>query len=144
MYSKDSTYALGLLGLFIGVVAFKQFSNGLLELLLIPTRPVTTVFLLGLVAYIYSKDYLYTSLVLALISVYLLKDLWVTWPRSDARRLHLDVGKDQSRFEAANNIDIQWGSGLAKHDSPNMLESHSAPKMLVYPPSAETLKDLSG
>jgi len=140
MSPKDSTYALVLFLLFIGVVAFKQFSNGLLEILLILTRPVSTVLLLGVVTYLYTKDYLYTSLILALISVYLLKDLWVTWPRSDARRLHLDVGRDQSRFEAANSIDIQWGSGLAKHDSPNMLESHSAPKMLVYPPSQATLK----
>jgi hypothetical protein len=144
MSSKDSTYAGVLLAFFIGVVASKRFCSVLLESLLMLTRPVATIALLGVVAYAYSKDLMYTTLILALISVYLLKDLWTTWVRSDARRLHLDVAADHARFDPMTSVDIQWGNGSATHDSPSMLESHGVEKMLVFPPSKETLESMSG
>lgn len=142
--SPDSKYAIGLLGFFVLVISMKQFCTLLLEVLLGITRPGATFFLLGLVAFAYSKNLLYTSLVLALISVYLLKDIWVVWPRSDARRLHLEVGRDQARFDPSTSVDLQWANGSVSHDSPSMLEPHGDSKMLVFPPSSQVLHDMCG
>lgn len=142
--SPDSKYAIGLLGFFVLVISMKKFCTLLLEVLLGITRPGATFVLLGLVAFAYSKNLLYTSLVLALISVYLLKDIWVVWPRSDARRLHLEVGRDQARFDPSTSVDLQWANGSATHDSPSMLESHGDAKMLVFPPSSQVLNEMCG
>lgn len=142
--SPDSKYAVGLLAFLALVISTKQFFTPLLEVLLGLTRPGATVVLLGLVAFAYSKKLLYTSLVLALISVYLLKDIWVVWPRSDARRLQLEVGRDQARFDPSTSVDLQWANGTVSHDSPSMLESHGDAKMLVFPPSPQVLQEMCG
>ena len=142
--SPDSKYAIGLLGFLLLTISMKQFSTTLLEVLLAITRPGATVVLLGLIAFAYSKKLVYTSLVMALISIYLLKDVWVVWPRSDARRLHLEVGRDQARFDPSTSVDLQWANGTASHDSPSMLESHGDAKMLVFPPSSQVLHDMCG
>lgn len=142
--SPDSKYAIGLLTFLVLVISTKKFCTLLLEVLLGLTRPGATVVLLGLVAFAYSKKMLYTSLVLALISVYLLKDIWVVWPRSDARRLHLEVGRDQARFDPSTSVDLQWANGTVSHDSPSMLEGHGDAKMLIFPPSAQVLDEMCG
>lgn len=123
----------------------KGFAGGLLELLLTLSRPGSTVLLLGLVVYLYSQGLVYTALVSAIVSVYLLKDLWTNWVVSDARRLHLDVGLDQARFNPNTSVDLQWAEGTAVHDSPNMLhKDRDASPLLLFPPSAETLRNMSG
>lgn len=76
--------------------------------------------------------------------MYLLKDIWVLWPRSDARRLHLDVARDQARFDPSTSVDLQWANGTVGHDSPSMLEAHGDSKMLVFPPSSEVLNEMCG
>ena len=74
-----------------------------------------------------------------------MKDLWVTWPVSDARRLYLDLGLDAARFDPRTSIDLQFANGTATHDSPNMLRKDAdASPLLVYPPSQATLASLSG
>jgi hypothetical protein len=142
--SPDSKYAIGLLGFLVLVISMKQFCALFLEVLLGLTREGATIVLLGMVAFAYSKKMLYTSLVLSLISVYLLKDIWVVWPRSDARRLHLDIGRDQARFDPSTSVDLQWANGSASYDSPSMLERHGDAKMLVFPPSDQILHDMCG
>lgn len=129
----------------VGIISLKQFSRGLLELLISLTRPGSTVILLGIVAYLYSQGLVYTSLAFGVVSVYLLKDVWTHWVNSDARRLHLDVGLDQARFNPNTSVDLQWANGTAVHDSPNMLHvDKDASPLLLYPPSQETLKSMSG
>jgi hypothetical protein len=142
--SPDSIYSLLVLGLFLAVVSFKQFSFSLLEFLLKLTRPGATVLLLTLVAVLFVKKYFYTALVAALVSMFLIKDLWKSYIRSDARRLHLEIGRDQARFDPLNSIDIQFGNGTVTHDVPSMLSTTHDPKMLVYPPSAETQREMNG
>jgi hypothetical protein len=142
--SPDSLYSLLVLGLFLGVITFKQFSFGLLELLLKLTRPGATVLLLTLVTVLFVKKYFYTALVSALVSMFLIKDLWKSYVRSDARRLHLEIGRDQARFDPLNSIDLQFGNGTVTHDAPSMLSTSHDPKMLVYPPSAETQREMNG
>lgn len=143
--NNDRLYSLGLLGLLVGVISAKRFAGGLLELMLTLTRPGATVVLLGIVAYLYSQGLVYTSLAAGVVSVYLLKDVWTHWVNSDERRLHIDVGLDQSRFNPSTSVDLQWATGAAVHDSPNMMhKDRDASSLLLYPPSHEVLKSMSG
>lgn len=143
--NNDSTYSLLVLGFFVSVISMKGFSGGLLEMLLTLTRPGATVLLLGLVVYLYTQGLVYTALASAVVVVYLLKDVWTNWVKSDARRLHMDVGLDQSRFNPASSVDLQWASGMVTHDSPNMLhKDRDASPLLLYPPSEATLRSMSG
>lgn len=143
--NNDSLYALGVIALLVGVIAGKRFAGGLLEMLLTLTRPGATVLLLGLVAYLYSRGLIYSSLAAAVVSVYLLKDVWTHWVNSDQRRLHIDVGLDQSRFNPNTSVDLQWANGTAVHDSPNMMhKDRDVSPLLLYPPSDATLKSMSG
>lgn len=123
----------------------KGFAGGLLELLISLTRPGATVILLGTVAYLYSQGLTYTALVSAIVAVYLLKDVWTHWVASDARRLHVDVGLDQARFNPNTSVDLQWATGSTVHDSPNMLHADKdVSSLLLYPPSDEVLRSMSG
>ena len=143
--NNDSTYSLLVLGFFVGVISLKGFSGGLLEMLLTLTRPGATVLLLALVVYLHTQGLIYTALASAVVAVYLLKDVWTHWVESDGRRLHVDVGLDNSRFNTATSVDLQWASGMATHDSPNMLhKDRDASPLLLYPPSEATLRSMSG
>lgn len=143
--NNDTTYALVVVGAFVGIVSMKKFAGGLLEMLLTLTRPGATVLLLSAVAYLYSQGLVYTALASAIIAVYLLKDVWTYWVASDARRLHLDVGLDQARFNASTSVDLQWANGDVVHDSPNMLhKDRDVSPLLLYPPSEQTLRNMSG
>ena len=85
---SDSTTALITVGILLAVIAINHFSFVLLEALLALTRPGATVLLLSAVGYLMYKNYIYTGLALAVMAVYLLKDLWSKYPQSDARRLY--------------------------------------------------------
>ena len=83
----DTFYALLAIGVFVVVVAVGRFSPAILQFLLTLTRPGATVLLLGGVAYLYHRGLHATALIAGILVVYLLKDLWTNWIRSDARRL---------------------------------------------------------
>ena len=143
--TNDTNYSLLILVGFLAAISLKRFSSGILELLLFLTRPGATILLLSLVAYVYSRGLVYTSLALALVTVYLLKDIWTVWVNSDQRRLEIDIGKDLTRFDPRTSVDLQWARKSVQHDSPNMLyKSSDASPLLVYPPSNETLRSMSG
>jgi len=144
MNKKDLGGALALIGLFAFMMATgSQFPQGL-EALLFLGRPLSTALLLGSIVTLYCYKYHASALVAALLSVYLLKTMWTTWPRSDARRLHLEVGRDQARFDPANSIDLQFANGSVTHNLPVLLSQPTFPEMLVFPPSSETLQELNG
>ena len=143
--NNDSTYSLIVLGIFVSIIAMKGFAGGLLELLLTLTRPGATVLLLGAIVYLYSQGLVYTALASAIVTVYLLKDVWTHWTASDARRLHLDMGLDQSRFNPNTSVDLQWATGRVTHDSPNMIhKDRDVSPLILYPPSDDTLRSMSG
>jgi hypothetical protein len=143
--SPDAKYAAAIV-IFLGsVITQKQFSATVLELLLKLTRPGATIVLLGLLVVVYTKGLHYTFLAVGITVVFLLKDLWTAWPRSDARRLYLEIGRDQSRFDPASSIDIQMADKSVTHSSPELY--HKAPTqdgLLVFPPSSETLESMCG
>jgi hypothetical protein len=142
--TPDESYAGLLLAVLLVVVTQKQFSQLILELLLKLTRPGATVTLLGLLVFVYHKGLHYTFLVLALIIVFLLKDVWTYWIGSDARRLYLEVGRDENRFDHSSSIDLQMADGTVKHAPPSMYSPGWSPKLLVFPPSAETQYEMNG
>ena len=70
--------------------------------------------------------------------------MWVTWPRSDDRRLHLEVNRDQARFDPTTSIDLQFANGTVTHNLPVLLSQPTFPEMLVFPPSSETQAEMNG
>jgi len=143
--TPDQFYGAGVIVLFLLVITTRQFSTGLLEFLITLSRPGATVLILSLVAYAYWSKYFYTALALALASVYLLKDVWISYPRSDLRRLNLELARDEARFDPTTSVDLQWANGDVSHDAPRMKQKGPANSpLLVFPPSAETLAEMCG
>ena len=142
--SPDESCAMLLSLALVVVVTQKQFSSWVLEMMLKLTRPVASVVLLSLIALAYYKGWHYTFLILGLIVVFLLKDMWTNWPRSDKRRLLLDIGRDQDRFDHSSSIDLQMADGTVKHESPSLFAQDWSPTLLVFPPSEATLAELNG
>jgi len=143
--TNDILYALGVLVLFVGVIVNKTFGEPLVEGLVSLTRPGSTVLLLVLVIYLYVQRLIFTMIIVAVVAMFLLKDVWTNWVRSDARRLYLDIGRDQARFQDSNSIDLQFANGTATHVKPKMLQKdRDVSPLLVYPPSADTLNEMCG
>jgi len=142
--SLDKVLAATVLSLFFIVIWMKQFSLGLLELMLAAGRPASTVVLLGLLLYMYSKNLIYTMLASVMMFIYLLKDLWVEYPQSNLRRLLLDINRDQARFDPTYSVDLQFGNGTAKFDPPSLFHKDEMPLLLIYPPTEDVLRDMSG
>jgi len=143
--NNDILYALGALVLFVGVIAKKSFHEGTLEGLLSLSRPGATVLLLGVIVYLYIQRLIFTMVTVAVIIMFLLKDVWTNWVRSDARRLYLEVGRDQARFDPMRSIDLQFANGSVTHRKPKMLrKDHDVSPLLIYPPSSDTLQEMCG
>jgi hypothetical protein len=139
--NKDSVGGVLIIGVLVVSIVHRKFTEGILELLVHLSRPGSTILLLGGVVLLFTKGYGYSSLALALLSIYLLKDMW-KW--SQARRIFNDVQADQRRFDPSLSVDLQWAQKSATHDAPSMLTSSKSENMLVFPPSPETLAQLSG
>ena len=143
--TKDTLFALLLVGMFASVAIRGWFCYAVLEFLMTLTRPGSTALLLGIVVFLYSQKLVYTTLIFAMLSIYLLTDVWTQWPSSDARQLYLDRSKDNARFEVSNSIDLAFARRTAIHDSPNMLQKdRDATPLLLYPPSDATLESMCG
>ena len=142
--SRDESYAVLLLAFLVVTIASKQFSSLLLELLLKLTRPGVTIGLMALLVYVYTRGLHYTFLMLSILVVYLLRDVWSTWIKSDARRLYLDRSADEARFDPASSIDIQMASGVVTHEAPPSFDTRDLSGLLVFPPSAATLAEMNG
>jgi hypothetical protein len=142
--SNDSVFALGVLGLLLAVLVFKQFSVTLLEMMMV-SQSGSTVVLLLIVLGLFYKNYFYTALALSVLSVFLLKDLRGKYVSSDARRLQGETARDLARFDASQSVDIQWGNGTAKHDAPSLqVKPVAVDKLLIFPPSDATLQSMCG
>jgi hypothetical protein len=141
---KDLAGAIVLIAVFAGMLAIgSQFPQGL-EMLLFLGRPLSTALLLGSIVVLYCCNLRATALVAGLLSVYLLKTMWSSWPRSDKRRLHLEVGRDQARFDPTTSIDLQFANGTVVHNLPHLLVQPEFPELLVFPPSAEVQRQMNG
>ena len=142
--TRDFILALVLIGVGVIFAVTKQVSPYVVEHLMILTRPGATILLLGAVLYGYTQGYHKSALIGSIISITVLRALWSDWPRSDARRLHLEVGRDNARFNPSTSIDLQFANGTATHDAPSILVPTWNPVMLIFPPSDETLREMNG
>jgi hypothetical protein len=142
---KDIQYAGIVLVLFMAIVGMRLRFPAALNLLSMLSRPGATIVLLGVVALIFHKGLPITALITAVIVVFLLQTIWKWWPNSDEKRLFLDVGRDLSRFDESNSIDLQFANGTATHNTPYLLEPPVGfNELLVFPPSSETLNQMCG
>jgi hypothetical protein len=56
-----------------------------------------------------------------------------------------DVADDRARFTPAGSIDLSMAMKMVTHDPPQMLAPpEKIPPLLLYPPSASELENLSG
>ena len=116
-----------------------------LEFLSMFGRPAGSIFVLVCVAFLYIKGFILTSLILSILSIYLLKTIWITWPRSDEKRLFLEINRDQKRFLPENSIDLQIANKTVSFDPPDILAPPLPfPELLIFPPSSQTLYELCG
>lgn len=141
--SPDSMLALAIMGVLVVVIVVRQFSVGLLEVMM-SSRSGSTVLLLLAVLGLFYKNFFYSALAFSVLSVFLLKDLWQKYPVADARRLYQEVQRDLARFDASKSVDLQWGNKTAKHDSPSLYAQPQSPTLLVFPPSQEVLHSMCG
>jgi hypothetical protein len=141
---RDESYAFLLVAFLIVTMVSRQFGALFLELLLKLTRPGATVALLALLAFVYHRGLHYTFLALAIVIIYVLRDIWGAWLNSDARRLYLDRSTDEARFDPASSIDIQMANKTVTHASPPSFHSRNLGELLVFPPSAATLAEMNG
>ena len=142
--TPDESYAALSVTALIVVITQKQFSRFLMELLLKLSRPGATVALLALLVLVWMKGLHYTFLALAILVVFLLKDIWHYWVESDARRLYLELGRDNDRFDPKSSIDIQMADKTVVHGPPKIYNKHTPRTLLVFPPSPETQYAMNG
>jgi hypothetical protein len=141
---KRLLVSLALIAVFVVATATNTQFPGLLDASLWITRPVSTILVLGGVALLYHHEMKTAALVAGLLSVFLLKTIWTTWPRSDARRLHQEVSMDNARFDPSTSIDLQFANGSVTHNLPHLLSKPFYPELLVFPPSAEVQAQMNG
>jgi hypothetical protein len=142
---SDKTYSIVASIFVLSVAVLHHYLPGSLEFLSTLTRPGATLLMLGIVGFVYKKGFHMTALVLMIGAVLLLKTVWHKWLGTAQRDLYLDIGKDLSRFEPENSIDLQFANKTVTHDQPHFLEPmQKVDDILIFPPSDETLRQLSG
>lgn len=142
---EDTTLALIVGALLMLVIGMKQFSFPIMEVLLKLPRPIVTACLLLIPVVLYMNNKLYTSLISVIMVVYLIQDIWRGYTTSDARRLFLESGRDQTRFDRTKSIDLQFADHTVMHDSPNMInKGNDSTPLLIHPPSADVLHEMCG
>jgi hypothetical protein len=97
------------------------------------------------VFYLGMLEYYVTLVVVVMVTLYLIHE-WTQYTTTPARGLYLDSVEDDARFSVAHSIDLQFATKVARHHAPKMLQPPIAPTepLLTYPPSAETLIEMSG
>jgi hypothetical protein len=139
MVKRDYIVA-GLLGLLGASCLLKPIRNPIIATFWNPVGVSTLVILLA--ALIFLRMDL-AALVLVAIYLYLYNNSHIR--NTEERRVEVERGIDEERFNPRTSIDIQFADGTAVHDRPSMLGwTKDASPLLVYPPSEATLKSMSG
>ena len=139
---KDLAGALILTGIFVFMLATKTKAPEVLRLMS-GSRQISTIVILGLIAYAYEKGYHLTAFIGGLLSVYLLKMFWVTWPKSYEHEVHLHIAQDRARFDPSTSVDLQFANKSLTHNLPVLLVKPVFLDMLKFPPSSETLNEMT-
>lgn len=139
---RDLIGALILIGIFVLMMAAQYQLQSVLQTFS-SSRHFSTLILLSGIAALYYKGYQKTAFVASLLVVYLLKTFWVNWPRSYASQLYVDVSKDNARFDPSTSIDLQFANKTAYHNMPVLLVKPEFPELILFPPSSETLHNMT-
>lgn len=142
--TRDFTISLILIGVGVVIATTRQVHPGVLEALLVFTRPGATILLLSGVVWLYYTGHHVSAIIASILVVTVLRALWTVWPNASARRLRMDISRDVARFDPSTSIDLQFANGTATHDAPSLLVKPWNPQMLVFPPSDATLAEMSG
>ena len=140
---KDLAGAFILIGVFVFMLATKTRAPVFLTLMS-GSRQLSTFVVLGSVYALYTHGYHMTALIAALLSVYLLKTFWITWPRSYENEVQLHIAQDRARFDPSTSVDIQFANKSLTHNLPVLLVRPLVHDNLEFPPSSQTLDELSG
>ena len=138
--NKDEKVALGL-GLISTLLLLPQVRYPVLELVGNPIGAVAGVLL---ILYALVNHHALVAIVLTAVVIYLM-NAQTKYVTSNAQQIYRDTVADDSRFVAANSVDIQVANKTLVRDAPNMLNPpEPGPALLTYPPSDATLRELSG
>jgi hypothetical protein len=141
--NKDLAGALFLIGIFVFMVATKTRAPHMLRVMS-GSRQISTVLVLSLLAYLYTKGFHMTAFVGALLSVYLLKTFWTLWPRSYDSEVEVHIAQDRARFDPSTSVDLQFANRTLVHNLPVLLVRpliHD--NLLTFPPSSKTLREMT-
>lgn len=77
--------------------------------------------------------------------MYLLRE-WTVYNTTSERKVYLDTVAVDARFSPSQSIDLQFANKTAHFEAPNMLQPpiEQTEPLLAYPPSTQTLMELSG
>ena len=85
-------------------------------------------------------------LLLAFVGIVILAFAYMVVPRDVAKEIQSKlVVQDKKRFTPAESVDVAMAMKLITHEPPKMLNPpNEMPPLVLYPPSEEELKRLSG
>ncbi len=109
------------------------------------SHPVSMIVGSATLVYLFMKEMPLTAIVLFGAGLYLFRE-WSTYTKTPARQKYVDSVADDIRFQSAYSVDLQSANKILGFDAPSMLQPpipFSEP-LLTYPPSDETLRELSG
>ena len=139
--NDDQRYAAAL-GLLSTTLLWEPVRYPVLEVV---SHPVSMIVGSAAFVYLFMKEMPLTAIVLFGAGLYLFRE-WSTYTKTPSRQLYLDKEADDIRFKAGYSVDLQSANKTLGFDAPSMLQGpipHSEP-LLTYPPSSETLRELSG
>lgn len=139
--NNDTRFAAAL-GLLSTTLLWKPARYPVLEFV---SHPLSLVLAGALFVYLFVKDMPLTAIVLFGVGLYLLRE-WSTYTKTPERQLYLDSVQDDARFNPGLSVDIQSANKTLGFDAPSMLQPPILPTepLLTFPPSSETLQELSG
>jgi hypothetical protein len=139
----DESYALILFACLLMIVFHEDVSDTVTNFLLQLSRPLSTTVIAIALFLSFKCGLHYTFLILLVISVYILQKIWTNTITYDSS-VQYDISRDQIRFNPSTSLDIQLARGTIKPPVSINTQLNSQSNMLIYPPSFETLKELSG
>jgi hypothetical protein len=140
---KDLAGAFILIGVFVFMTATRTRAPAFLTMMS-GSRQLSTFVVLGSVYALYTQGLHMTALVAGLLSVYLLKTFWITWPRSYENEVQLHISQDKARFDPSTSVDLQFANKTLTHNLPVLLVRPLVhDNLLTFPPSSQTLDQLS-
>ena len=130
----------GLVALFTASCLYKPIRDPVVVAFWKP--PVAPVLLILLALTVYLRMDM-TALVLVALYLYLYNNTHVQ--SLEDRRVAVEKDVDDGRFDGRTSIDIQFAEGTVTHAPPDILGwTKDTSPLLLFPPSTDTLKSMSG